>query len=50
MTRAWNEYVLEDWGFNTENRIFCPLQVPLVDPDRAVAELEWGMEQWRACW
>lgn len=44
VTRAWNEYVLEDWGFNTENRILCPLQVPLVDPDRAVAELEWGME------
>ena len=44
VTRAWNEYVLEDWGFNTENRIFCPLQVPLVDPERAVAELEWGME------
>jgi predicted TIM-barrel fold metal-dependent hydrolase len=44
VTRAWNEYVLEDWGFNTENRILAPLQVPLVDPDRAVAELTWGMD------
>lgn len=43
VVRAWNEYVLEDWGLNTENRIFCPLQVPLVDPERAVKELEWGM-------
>jgi predicted TIM-barrel fold metal-dependent hydrolase len=45
VAHAWNEYVLEDWGFNTENRIYCPLQVPLVDPDMAVKELEWGMEQ-----
>jgi predicted TIM-barrel fold metal-dependent hydrolase len=45
VARAWNEYVLEDWGFNTENRIFCALQVPLVDTDRAIKELEWGMER-----
>jgi predicted TIM-barrel fold metal-dependent hydrolase len=44
VTRAWNEYVLEDWGFNTENRIYCPLMVPLADLDIAIAELEWGLE------
>jgi predicted TIM-barrel fold metal-dependent hydrolase len=44
VTRAWNRYVLEDWGFNTNNRIYCPLQVPLVDVDMAVKELEWGIE------
>jgi predicted TIM-barrel fold metal-dependent hydrolase len=43
-TRAWNEYVLEDWGFNTEDRIYCPLMVPFADVDLAVRELEWGIE------
>lgn len=42
-TRAWNEYVLEDWGFSTEDRIYCPLMVPFADVDLAVAELEWGL-------
>src|SRR5262245_13395030 len=44
VTRAWNEYVLEDWGFNTDNRIYCPLMVPFDDIDTAVRELEWGLE------
>ncbi len=43
VTRAWNEYVLEDWGFNTEDRIFCPLMVPFADVDLAIAEIEWGL-------
>ncbi len=33
VTRAWNEYVLEDWGFNTEDRIFCPLH-PVMEVHR----------------
>jgi len=44
VTRAWNEYVLEDWGFSTENRIFCPMMVPFADVDLGVKELEWGIE------
>ena len=44
VTRAWNEYVLEDWGFSTDNRIYCPLMVPFADVDLAVAEIEWGLE------
>jgi predicted TIM-barrel fold metal-dependent hydrolase len=44
VTRAWNEYVLEDWGFSTDDRIFCPLMVPLADLDLAIKELEWGLE------
>ena len=43
VTRAWNEYILEDWGLNTENRIYCPLMIPFADVDLAVAELEWGL-------
>src|SRR5581483_8593594 len=43
-TRAWNEYILEDWGFNTENRIYCPMMLPLADVDLAVKELEWGLD------
>lgn len=43
-TRAWNEYILEDWGFNTDNRIYCPMMVPFDDLDTAVKELEWGIE------
>lgn len=45
VTRAWNEYVLEDWGFNTANRIYCPLMVPFDDIDTALRELEWGIER-----
>jgi predicted TIM-barrel fold metal-dependent hydrolase len=44
VTRAWNEYVLEDWGFDTDERIYCPLMVPFADVDLAVAEIEWGLE------
>jgi predicted TIM-barrel fold metal-dependent hydrolase len=44
VTRAWNEYILEDWGFSTENRIYCPLMVPFADIDTALREIEWGLE------
>ncbi|MGE0881067.1 MAG: amidohydrolase family protein [Acidimicrobiia bacterium] len=43
VTRAWNEYILEDWGFNTDNRIYCPMMIPFADLDLAIAELEWGL-------
>jgi predicted TIM-barrel fold metal-dependent hydrolase len=44
VTRAWNEYILEDWGLNTEDRIYCPLMVPFADVDTAIRELQWGLE------
>ena len=44
VTRAWNEYILEDWGFATDGRIFCPLMVPFEDVDLAVREIEWGLD------
>jgi len=44
VTRAWNEYILEDWGFNTGDRIYSPLMVPFADLDTALRELEWGLE------
>jgi predicted TIM-barrel fold metal-dependent hydrolase len=44
VSRAWNEYILEDWGFNTEDRIYCPLMVPFDDLATGLRELEWGLE------
>jgi predicted TIM-barrel fold metal-dependent hydrolase len=45
VTRAWNEYILEDWGFNIEDRIYCPLMVPFADVDLALAEIDRGLER-----
>lgn len=44
VTRAWNAYVDEDWGLNTDDRIYCPLMVPFADVDLALAEIDWGVE------
>lgn len=44
MAHAFNQWLLDDWGFNTDDRIFTPVDVPLVDPDRAVAELQWCLD------
>jgi hypothetical protein len=38
--RAFNRWVEEDWGFAWRDRIFAPALLSLVDPGRAVAELE----------
>jgi predicted TIM-barrel fold metal-dependent hydrolase len=38
--RAFNRWVEQDWGFAWQGRIFAPALLSLVDPDRAVAELE----------
>lgn len=38
---AYNRFVLDDWGFNFQDRIYhCPL-ISLDDPDNAVKEAEW---------
>ena len=38
---AYNQFVLEDWGFNYQDRIYhCPI-LSLDDPENAVKEAEW---------
>jgi predicted TIM-barrel fold metal-dependent hydrolase len=44
VARAFNDWLLEDWGFAHENRIFIPVPIPLHDVDWAVAELERVLE------
>jgi predicted TIM-barrel fold metal-dependent hydrolase len=43
--RAFNRWLLEDWGFAHQDRIFAAPLFTLVDPDAAVAELEWALDQ-----
>lgn len=45
VTRAFNQWLDDDWGFSYKNRIFVPAIVPLRDVDRAVTELEWALER-----
>ena len=41
--RAFNRWVAEDWGLNTAERIFSAPYITLLDPDQAVAEVEWAI-------
>ncbi|HET6874724.1 MAG TPA: amidohydrolase family protein [Acidimicrobiales bacterium] len=41
--RAFNRWMDEDWGFAYQERIFAAPYITLVDPDSAVAELEWAL-------
>jgi len=38
---AFNRWLLEDWGFAHQDRIFAAPYLSLMDPERAVRELEW---------
>ncbi len=40
---AFNEWLDEDWGFNYRDRIFTAPYFTLLDPDRAVAEIDWAL-------
>ncbi len=40
VNRSFNDWLFEEWGYAHENRIFVPVPIPLVDVDRAVAELQ----------
>ncbi|HEY6533026.1 MAG TPA: amidohydrolase family protein [Acidimicrobiales bacterium] len=37
---AFNRWLEEDWGYGADGRIFSPPLISLLDPDRAVAELD----------
>ena len=43
--RAFNRWMDEDWGFEYRERIFAAPYMTLVDPDNAVAELQWALER-----
>jgi predicted TIM-barrel fold metal-dependent hydrolase len=42
---AFNEWLLDDWGFNYRDRIYAVPLISLMDPERAVGELEWCLER-----
>ncbi len=43
--RAFNRWLLEDWGFDYRNRIYAVPLLSLLDLDRALEELDWVMAQ-----
>ena len=45
MFRAFNRWLVEDWGFDYQDRIFAAPYITLADPDAAVSELEWSLDQ-----
>ena len=45
MFRAFNRWLVEDWGTEYQNRIFAAPYISLADVDEAVAELEWALDQ-----
>jgi len=42
---AFNQWLDEDWGFAYQDRLFAAPMISLMDPDRAVQELEWVLER-----
>jgi predicted TIM-barrel fold metal-dependent hydrolase len=47
--RAFNRWLLEDWGFNFQDRIYGAPYISLMDPDWALAELEFAIENNAGC-
>lgn len=43
--RAFNQWLIEDWGFNYQGRIFAAPYISLADIDWAVRELEWAIAE-----
>ena len=44
MFRAFNRWLLDDWGFEHSSRIFAAPYLTLADPQWAVEELEWALD------
>lgn len=42
---AFNEWLLDDWGFDRDGRILAAPYLTLLDPERARAEVEWVIER-----
>jgi predicted TIM-barrel fold metal-dependent hydrolase len=43
--RAFNRWLVEDWGFAYRDRLFAAPYIPLANPEWAVEELEWALAQ-----
>ena len=43
--RAFNRWMAEDWTFNVQDRIYAAPYLTLADPDWAVEELTWALDQ-----
>ncbi len=43
--RAFNQWLVEDWGFAYQQRIFAAPYISLANVDWAVKELEWALDQ-----
>lgn len=46
---AFNRWVLDDWGFDHEGRIFAAPYLCLIDPDAARDEVAWALDEGHAC-
>ena len=44
MFRAFNRWLIEDWGFSFEDRIYAAPYLTLADPAWAIEELEWAID------
>lgn len=42
---AFNEWLLDDWGFDRDGRILAAPYLTLLDPDRARDEVDWVIER-----
>lgn len=42
---AFNEWLLDDWGFDRDGRILAAPYLTLLDPVRALAEVDWIIER-----
>jgi predicted TIM-barrel fold metal-dependent hydrolase len=45
LVRAFNRWLVEDWGFHYQGRLFAAPYLSLADVDFAVGEIEWALEQ-----
>jgi predicted TIM-barrel fold metal-dependent hydrolase len=41
---AFNRWLLDDWGFSYQERIFAAPYISIMDRDRGIRELEWALE------
>jgi predicted TIM-barrel fold metal-dependent hydrolase len=41
---AFNQWMLDDWGFGADNRIFAAPMITLTDVDAAVREIDWCID------
>ena len=40
---AFNAWMLDDWKFNYQDRIFTAPYITLLDPEQAIAEVDWAL-------